>query len=83
MILTVCFVCYAGGRHGGVNVGNLLNSMLGGGDLRIVATTSWSHYRKFFRNLDLACRFENVASEDGVGILSFEGFVEVLFMAFR
>ncbi|KAH7846431.1 hypothetical protein Vadar_014017 [Vaccinium darrowii] len=73
----------AGGRQGGVNVGNLLNSMLGGGDLQIVATITWSDYRKFFRNLDIACRFEKVATEDGVGILSFESLADVLFMAFR
>ncbi|KAH7842061.1 hypothetical protein Vadar_001061 [Vaccinium darrowii] len=55
----------AGGRHnGGVDVGNLLYSMLGRGDLQIVGATTLCGYRKYIQDLDHESRFQKVLCDN-------------------
>ncbi|XP_058205710.1 chaperone protein ClpB4, mitochondrial-like [Rhododendron vialii] len=53
-----------GGHDGEVDVGNLFNSMLGRGDLRIVGATTFCEYKMYIQGLGLECRFQKVLCDN-------------------
>lgn len=53
-----------GGHDGEVDVGNLFNSMLGRGDLRIVGATTFCQYKMYIQGLDLEGRFQKVLCDN-------------------
>ncbi len=55
----------AGGRAGGNDAANLLKPALARGDLRTIAATTWSEYKKFFeRDQALSRRFQPVKLDE-------------------